>query len=121
MVYNVARVFFHSDMYFEGPDTGNTVLYEPRHRAVIAYKANRYFLIGGQSGPDYGISSWANGKKGNGAAGTWGDAEDGVLRENPIEQGSVDSTLALDPGSAARTAPRILNHRLRTRTPLRDG
>jgi len=102
--------FFHYDWYIEGSDIGNTVLYEPRHRAVIAYKANRYFLIGGQSGPDYGITSWANGKKGNGAAGTWVDAEDGVLGKNPIEQGSVDCTVAFDLGAAAANEPRTLNH-----------
>ncbi|TMG12747.1 MAG: glycoside hydrolase family 15 protein [Chloroflexi bacterium] len=108
--FKAASVFFHYDWYIEGSDIGNTVLYEPRHRAVIAYKANRYFLIGGQSGPDYGISSWANGKKGNGAAGTWVDAEDGILGKNPIEQGSVDCTVAFDLGPAAPNEPRTLNH-----------
>ena len=69
--FNAGTVFFHYDWYIEGSDIGNTVLYDPRHRGVIAYKANRYFLIGGQSGDEYGVSSWANGKKGNNSAGTW--------------------------------------------------
>ena len=90
--FNAGTVFFHYDWYIEGSDIGNTVLYDPRHRGVIAYKANRYFLIGGQSGDEYGVSSWANGKKGNNSAGTWVDAEDGVLGKNPIEQGAVDCT-----------------------------
>jgi len=51
--FSVGRVFFHYDWFIEGSDVGNTVLYEPRHRGVIAYKANRYFLIGGQVGDDY--------------------------------------------------------------------
>src|SRR5207253_1887943 len=97
--FSVGRVFFHYDWFIEGSDIGNTVLYEPKHRSVIAYKANRYFLIGGQVDADYGISSWANGKKGNGAEGTWVDAEDGVLGKNPIEQGSVDCTVGFDLGS----------------------
>ena len=96
--FDAGSVFFHYDWFIEGSDIGNTVLYDPRHRGVIAYKANRYFLIGGQSGDEYGISSWANGKKGNGAAGTWVDAQDGVLGRNPIEQGAVDCTVAFDLG-----------------------
>jgi len=108
--FNTSRVFFHYDWYIEGSDIGNTVLFDPRHRGVIAYKANRYFLLGGQSGPEYGISSWANGKKGNGLAGTWMDAEDGVLGRNPIEQGAVDCTICFDLGGARPDEPRSLTH-----------
>ena len=108
--FGVGRVFFHYDWFIEGSDIGNTVLYEPRHRGVIAYKANRYFMIGGQCGADYGISTWANGKKGNGAEGTWVDAEDGVLGKNPIEQGSVDCTVGFDLGAASPDQARNLTH-----------
>jgi glucoamylase len=108
--FNAGSVFFHYDWYIEGSDIGNTVLYDPRHRSVIAYRANRYFLIGGISGDEFGISSWANGKKGNGAAGTWVDAQDGVLGRNPIEQGSVDCTVAFDLGRVAANQPRSLTH-----------
>ena len=108
--FKSGAAFFHYDWYIEGSDIGNTVLYDPRHRGVIAYKADRYFLIGGQSGAEHGISSWANGKKGNGAAGTWVDAEDGVLGRNPIEQGAVDCTVAFDLSSAAAGEPRSLTH-----------
>src|SRR5207245_9762136 len=83
--FQVGRVVIHYGWYIEGSDIGNTVAYDPRHRGVIAYKGNRYFLIGGDSGPEFGIDTWANGKKGNGLAGTWVDAEDGVLGRNPIE------------------------------------
>jgi GH15 family glucan-1,4-alpha-glucosidase len=108
--FSVGRVFFHYDWYIEGSDIGNTVAYDPRHRGVIAYKGNRYFLIGGDSGPEFGIDTWANGKKGNGAAGTWVDAEDGVLGRNPIEQGSVDCTVGFDFGPGAPGEPRKLKH-----------
>ena len=108
--FKVGRVFFHYDWYIEGSDIGNTVLYEPRHRSVIAYKANRYFLLGGISGPEFGISTWANGKKGNGAAGTWVDAEDGILGRNPIEQGSVDCTIGFEIGPSAPGEPREVRH-----------
>jgi GH15 family glucan-1,4-alpha-glucosidase len=108
--FTTGRVFFHYDWYIEGSDIGNTVAFDPRHRGIIAYKANRYFLIGGRSGPEYGIGTWANGKKGNGAQGTWVDAEDGVLGRNPIEQGSVDCTVGFDFGPAAKNEKRVLTH-----------
>ena len=108
--FKIARVFFHYDWYIEGSDLGNTVAYDPRHRGVIAYKANRYFLVGGHTGDDWGIDTWANGKKGNGAQGTWVDAEDGILGKNPIEQGSVDCTVGFELGAAGPNEPRTLTH-----------
>ncbi|HSS60364.1 MAG TPA: glycoside hydrolase family 15 protein [Candidatus Limnocylindrales bacterium] len=108
--FGAGRVFFHYDWFIEGSDLSNTALYEPRHRAVIAYKGNRYFLIGGQVGVEYGISSWAIGKKGDSLQGTWVDAEDGVLGRNPIEQGSVDCTICFDVGAVAAGQPRSLTH-----------
>src|SRR5260370_23601731 len=115
------RVFLHYDCYIEGSYIVNTVLYEPRHRAVIAYRANRYFLIGGQVDKDYGISTWANGKKGNGLEGTWVDAEDGILGKNPIEQGSVDCTVGFDLGAVAAGQPRGLTHWLCMGTRFSEG
>src|SRR5207237_8262970 len=63
--FAVGRVFFHYDWLIEGSDIGNTVLYEPRHRCVIAYHATRYFLGDGLCDAAFGSSTWANGKKGN--------------------------------------------------------
>ncbi|HLQ61213.1 MAG TPA: glycoside hydrolase family 15 protein [Candidatus Acidoferrales bacterium] len=108
--FQVGRVFFHYDWYIDGSDIGCTVLYEPKHQAVIAYKEDEYFLVGGQVGESYGISSWANGKKGGGAAGTWVDAEDGQLGRNPIEQGAVDCTIGLDFGPAAAGETKLVTH-----------
>ena len=108
--FTVGRVFFHYDWYIDGSDIGNTVLYDPRHRGLIAYKADRYFLMGGQVVGDFGVSTWANGKKGNGLLGTWVDAEDGVLGRNPIEQGSVDCTVGFDLGAVAAGQARSMTH-----------
>src|SRR5579859_7283784 len=108
--FQVGRVFFHYDWFIDGSDIGNTVAYDPRHRGIIAYKANRYFMLGGSVNGEPGISTWANGKKGNGAAGTWVDAEDGVLGRNPIEQGSVDSTIGFEIGPAVPGEPRVVTH-----------
>ncbi|MDQ6880313.1 MAG: glycoside hydrolase family 15 protein [Candidatus Dormibacteraeota bacterium] len=108
--FTTGRVFFHYDWYIEGSDLGNTVAYDPRHRGVIAYKGNRYFLVGGDSGPDFGIDTWANGRKGGGASGTWVDAEDGELGRNPIEQGSVDCTIGFNLTPVAPGAPCSVAH-----------
>jgi GH15 family glucan-1,4-alpha-glucosidase len=108
--FSIGRVFFHYDWYIEGSDIGNTVAFDPRHRGIIAYKGNRYFLIGGDSGPEFGIDTWANGKKGNGLAGTWVDAEDGTLGKNPIEQGSVDCTVGFDLAPARPLGSSSMTH-----------
>lgn len=108
--FQEARVFFHYDWYIDGSDIGNTVLYDPRHRAVVAYKDDRYFLLGGQAGTEHGIWGWSCGKKGGQLRGTWVDAEDGVLSGNPIDQGSVDCTIGFSlPGASAGEA-RGLTH-----------
>jgi glucoamylase len=91
------RIFQHHDFYISGSEVGDTALYDPELGAVIHYKRDRYFLIGGGTAPSYDISGFATGKKGlHHAEGTWRDAEgDGELSGNPIAQGSVDSTIAL--------------------------
>jgi len=104
------RAFFHHDWYMRESDLGTTVLYEPEHRAVIAYKGDRWALAGGICGDQFGISSWATGKKGTGLAGTWVDAEDGELGRNPIDQGSVDSTIAFHLGALGAGESREFTH-----------
>src|SRR2546421_3199300 len=66
-------VFFHYDWFIKESDLGCTTGYDPQQRAVIAYKKDRYFLLGGTSPSGNGIDSWANGKKGGDRAGTWLD------------------------------------------------
>lgn len=91
-------VFLHQDFYIGGSDVGDTALYDPELQALLHYKRESYFLVGGGKAPDYRLSSWATGKKGSAAAeGTWRDAEgDGMLSRNPIAQGAVDSTLSIE-------------------------
>ena len=113
------RLFFNHDFHIYGDKQKDTAFYEPYTNTVIHYRQNRYFLIGGQSdnvtkcidgarGGKYasvlrsmeglkacGISSYTTGKSEyRGLEGTWRDAEDGELSQHPIEQGSVDSTVA---------------------------
>ena len=107
---NEVRVFFHYDWYLGGSDIGNTVLWEPRHHAIVAYKDSAYFLLGGEAAGRLGPDSWATGKKGADRAGTWVDAEDGSLGRNPIDQGSVDCVIEFDLGAIGESAQASLIH-----------
>lgn len=88
------RLFFHQDFHILESATGDTTYYDPDEKAVIHYKADRYFLISG-FGEAPGVDQYATGvKEFHGLEGTWKDAEDGTLEGHPIAQGSVDSTVS---------------------------
>lgn len=114
------RMFFHHDLHIYGDKQKDTAFYEPYTNSVIHYRQTRYFLIGGETSKptecikgkseggyssalehmedmsSCGISSYTVGKSEyQGMEGTWRDAEDGELQQHPIEQGSVDSTVAI--------------------------
>jgi GH15 family glucan-1,4-alpha-glucosidase len=72
-------------------------MYDPDSRGVIHYKSKRYFLVSAGTDAQWGVDEYACGRSGlAGDEGTWRDAEDGVLSGNAIQQGSVDSTIAID-------------------------
>lgn len=87
------RVFFNQQFLISELSHGNTAYYDPRIGAVIHYRGRRVFLISGE----------CEGKKFDhysvglfnieGKDGTWKDAEDGNLSQNPVEHGNVDSTI----------------------------
>lgn len=128
----LVRIFFNHDFHIYGDKQKDTAFYEPYTNSMIHYRETRYFLIGastdaatecrtGIKGGKYasilrsmeqlktcGISSFTTGKSHyKGFQGTWKDAEDGVLSEHPIEQGSVDSTVGIhcivEPGKTTNT------------------
>ena len=86
------RLFFHHDFYISESEVGNTAYFDPDEKALIHYKGRRYFLISTDS-PE-GVETFATGRKAfHGQEGTWRDAEDGVLSDHAITEGSVDSTI----------------------------
>lgn len=116
----VVKIFLNHDFYIYGDKQKDTAFYEPYTNSVIHYREKRYFLIGGETDSPQqcfaghsvdayasvlhsmkrmgscGISSFTVGKSNfRGLEGTWKDAEDGELSQNPIEQGSVDSTVGM--------------------------
>lgn len=93
------RFFFHQIFIINQSNYGDTVYYNPQYQSLIHYKSKRYFLINACHLGDSksGISSYACGLAGQyGNQGSWVDAEDGILSNNSIEHGSVDSILSLN-------------------------
>ncbi|MHB8566699.1 MAG: glycoside hydrolase family 15 protein [Nitrososphaerales archaeon] len=89
------RLFFHHDFHIRGNAIGDTAYFDPKSRAVIHYKTDRYFLANCLNQSSEGIFEYACGvKESAGALGTWKDAEDGKLSGNAIAQGSVDSVIS---------------------------
>jgi glucoamylase len=91
------KLFFAQDFHLYGDKQQDTAYFEPEHKALVHYRKRRYFWISGLTHTKEGVDSYTTGKSEyRGLEGTWKDAEDGTLAENPIEQGSVDSTVEFD-------------------------
>jgi GH15 family glucan-1,4-alpha-glucosidase len=91
------KLFFGQDFHLYGDKQQDTAFYEPHYKAMVHYRKRRYFWVSGLIDGKVGIHSYTTGKSEyRGLEGTWRDAEDGQLHENPIEQGSVDSTVEFE-------------------------
>ncbi|MCL6638318.1 MAG: glycoside hydrolase family 15 protein [Firmicutes bacterium] len=92
------QVFFYHDFSIDETEVGDTAFFDPSLHAMYHYKKDRYFLINGYVLPGrWKFNQYATGtKRFKGAEGTWRDAEDGILSNNPIAQGSVDSTVGFE-------------------------
>ncbi len=90
------RIFFNHDFSISGNNIGDTAFFDPVSRGVCHYKRNIYILANGIA-QGKGVFQYATGRKRfRGAEGTWKDAEDGWLEGNPIDHGSVDSTISFE-------------------------
>ena len=88
------RVFFSQHFHISEANIGDTVYYNPELKSIVNYKGKRYFLIGGGiDGKDF--TEYSTGVAGgiSNKLGTYVDAEDGILSKNPVEHGTVDSTI----------------------------
>lgn len=90
------RVFFHQQFQISGLSHGNTAYYDPELKGIVHYRGRRAFLVSGRGEEgafnDYSVGLFHI----EGKDGTWKDAEDGVLSKNPVEHGSVDSTISFN-------------------------
>ena len=88
------RAFFTQDLQIYETSIGITAYYDPDSGSIVHFLKDRYFMFSGKgSSEEEKIDSFATGKAHFGKEGTYKDAEDGILSENPVDQGSVDSTL----------------------------
>ncbi len=89
------KIFFNHDFHLYGDKLQDTAIFDPDFNGILHYRKNRYFLISGMWEEDKsGLDEYSVGKSEyQGKEGTWRDAEDGHLQKNPVEQGSVDSTI----------------------------
>ncbi len=100
------KLYFHHEFEIYESHRGDTAYYDPIQHTIVHYKGRRVFLINAESDSkkfdDYGIGIFGI----EGKEGTYRDAEDGVLSQNPIEHGKVDSaiglTLDIDSGDSAQ-------------------
>ena len=88
------RLFFHHDFRIFETEIGDTVFFHPLTDSMIHFKRDCYILMSGRTSHEGVYEYTAGVKEFGGAEGTWRDAEDGSLSKNPIEQGSVDSTIS---------------------------
>lgn len=90
------KIFFNQEFQVSESNIGDTVYYDPISKSIVNYKGRRYFLISGEFDKK-SFSDYATGVSGvDGRAGTYVDAENGVLSKNAIEHGSVDSTVGFE-------------------------
>lgn len=89
------KLYFHHEFEIYESHRGDTGYFDPKQHAVIHYKGRRVFLVNameeGRPFDDYTIGIFGI----EGKEGSYKDAEDGVLSQNPIEHGKVDSVIGL--------------------------
>jgi GH15 family glucan-1,4-alpha-glucosidase len=97
------RLFFCHDFHLYGHGIGDTAYYDPRTRAIVHYKVNRYFLANCCTARSKTADYFSCGvKDAPGKEPSWKDAEDGELIGSAIAWGLAESTvgvrLSLPPG-----------------------
>lgn len=88
------RLFTHQVFEISRAGRADTALYEPDEKYVLDYKGRCSLLIYGQTADAKPCDQFAVGSYGiENKEGTYRDAEDGELSNNPVEHGGVDSVL----------------------------
>lgn len=101
------KIFFAQEFRISESRRGDTAFYDPRVGSIIHYKGHQTFLVhallDGEPFSDYTVGLFGIEAK----EGSYMDAEDGVLSQNPIEHGSVDSTIGLTFESRGQSIARV--------------
>lgn len=89
------KLFFGQEFRISESRRGDTAFYDPRVRSIVHYKGHNAFLVHAQV-DSVGFTDYSVGLFGiENREGSYTDAEDGILSQNPIEHGSVDSVVGL--------------------------
>jgi len=88
------KVFFHQVFILSNEGRGDTVMYVPNGNYIYNYRGSTSILISGKFDDGTSFDQFATGNYHiEGKIGTYVDAEDGELSNNPVEHASVDSTI----------------------------
>lgn len=88
------RLFMHQMLLISNSLNRDTGQYLPGQHAILHYKGHRSFVFGGKDAGGQPFSQFSVGLFGlEGHEGVYKDAEDGVLSDNVVEFGQVDSIL----------------------------
>lgn len=88
------RLFMHQVFQISRGGRSDTAMYVPDSHYVLDYKGRYCLLISGQLDSGEAFDQYAIGNYGiEGKEGTFHDAEDGELSDNPVEHGGVDSVI----------------------------
>ena len=88
------RLFMHQVFEISRNGRADTALYVPDDHYLLDYKGRYSLLIAGSFDDGTAFDQYAVGNyQIEGKAGTFKDAEDGVLSGNPVEHGGVDSVI----------------------------
>ena len=104
------RVFFHQVFQISRAGRGDTALYVPEGNYLLDYKGRCSLIVYAQAASGGGFDQFSVGSYGiEGKEGTWRDAEDGELSNNPVEHGGVDSALRCSL-SVAQQSSEVVNY-----------
>ncbi|MFI5212846.1 MAG: glycoside hydrolase family 15 protein [Candidatus Saccharimonadales bacterium] len=96
------RLFMHQVFQISRQGRADTAMYVPDEHYLLDYKGRYCLLIAGKFSDDTDFDQYAVGNYAiEGKAGTFKDAEDGVLSENAVEHGGVDSVIRFQKQIAA--------------------
>jgi len=88
------RVFMHQVFQISRAGRADTALFVPEDNYILDYKGRCCLLIAGKTSTGQTFDQYAVGNyEVEGKVGTFKDAEDGELSDNPVEHGGVDSVL----------------------------
>lgn len=88
------RLFMHQVFEISRAGRSDTALYVPEEHYILDYKGRYSLLIAGKNQGGATFDQYAVGNYGiEGKSGTFKDAEDGELSDNPVEHGGVDSVI----------------------------